>query len=348
MDNPGLALVFFGIASAAGAALFLPARGLIPRLRRARRLTERVLIEDALKHVSTYEQEGRKPTLASIAGVLNVTRDRIVELLAEMEQLTLIRFDGDTVRLTPTGTDAALHIIRAHRLWERFLAEKTGYAETEWHLYADQVEHELTDDQVLVLDAALHYPTHDPDGDPIPSAEGHIVRRAGKPLPTCAAGEYVRIVHLEDEPGALYAQLKAEGLNVGMLLRVIEIDPHRIRFWGDGDEHVLAPVVAANISVNTVSDSERIQTERRRSIADLRIGESAEVAGISRACRGTERRRFLDLGITPGTRIVAEMHSPGGDPTAYAIRGAMIALRRQQAEHIKITTESNTRSERHE
>ena len=348
MDHPGLTLVVFGITFAAGAALFLPLRGLIPRLRRARRLTKRVLIEDALKHVCTYEQEGRQPTFASIAGVLNVKLDRIVELLAEMERLTLIRVDGDTVRLTTAGTDAALHIIRAHRLWERFLAEETGYSESEWHPYADRVEHELTGDQVSALDATLSYPTHDPDGDPIPSAEGCMAPPTGKPLPACVAGENVRIVHLEDEPEALYAQLKAEGLHVGMVLRIIENQPHRIRFWGDGDEHVLAPIVAANISVSAVPDSERVQTEAQKSIADLRIGESAEVAGISRACRGSERRRFLDLGIIPGTRIVAEMHSPGGDPTAYTIRGSMIALRRRQAQYIRIKTEPDARSQRHD
>jgi Fe2+ transport system protein FeoA len=45
----------------------------------------------------------------------------------------------------------------------------------------------------------------------------------------------------------------------------------------------------------------------------------------------------MDLGVVPGTRIKAEMISPGGDPTAYRIRGALIALRREQAHIIHIT-----------
>jgi Fe2+ transport system protein FeoA len=44
----------------------------------------------------------------------------------------------------------------------------------------------------------------------------------------------------------------------------------------------------------------------------------------------------MDLGILPGTSVVAEMRSPGGDPTAYRIRGALIALRREQAELIQV------------
>ena len=39
---------------------------------------------------------------------------------------------------------------------------------------------------------------------------------------------------------------------------------------------------------------------------------------------------MLDLGLVPGTVVVAEMKSPAGDPTAYRVRGAMIALRRSQ------------------
>jgi Fe2+ transport system protein FeoA len=60
------------------------------------------------------------------------------------------------------------------------------------------------------------------------------------------------------------------------------------------------------------------------------------VLSISRACRGAERRRFLDLGLVPGTVVTAEMRSPAGDPTAYRIRDALIALRESQARHVRV------------
>jgi Fe2+ transport system protein FeoA len=44
----------------------------------------------------------------------------------------------------------------------------------------------------------------------------------------------------------------------------------------------------------------------------------------------------LDLGVLPGTVIRAEMRSPNGDPTAYRVRDALIALRAEQAELIRI------------
>lgn len=70
------------------------------------------------------------------------------------------------------------------------------------------------------------------------------------------------------------------------------------------------------------------------SLDELKAGKSAVVTGISHA--GPERRRMMDLGILPGTVITAEMRSPLGDPTAYRVRGALLALRRDQARHIQI------------
>jgi len=49
-----------------------------------------------------------------------------------------------------------------------------------------------------------------------------------------------------------------------------------------------------------------------------------------------QRRRLLDLGLVPGTVVEAELASLGRDPTAYRIRGALIALRRAQADQIHV------------
>lgn len=57
---------------------------------------------------------------------------------------------------------------------------------------------------------------------------------------------------------------------------------------------------------------------------------------ISLTSAGLNRRRMMDLGILPGTKIEIEITSPLGDPVAYRIRGAVIALRREQAREIQI------------
>jgi ferrous iron transport protein A len=64
-------------------------------------------------------------------------------------------------------------------------------------------------------------------------------------------------------------------------------------------------------------------------LASLRLGQRGKVLGLSAGER--PRRRMLDLGLIPGTVVEALHQSPSGDPTAYRIRGAVIALRSEEA-----------------
>lgn len=52
---------------------------------------------------------------------------------------------------------------------------------------------------------------------------------------------------------------------------------------------------------------------------------------------GNERRRMLDLGVVPNTKIETLYKSPSGDPIAYFIRGAVIALRNEDARKIYVS-----------
>jgi DtxR family Mn-dependent transcriptional regulator len=338
MPDPLVSLLIAAVIAAIGLVVFWPERGFFWRWQQAREMTERVLIEDALKHIHQSQMNGQRATLQSIAGALRVSDTQVVALLLKMEARDLLQMEGDQFRLTPQGRDYALYIIRAHRLWERYLADQTSFAVEEWHDQAHRYEHLLSPAEVEALAVRLNNPTHDPHGDPIPTADGKLVEHDGRPLTLLAVDQPARIVHLEDEPPALYAQLVAEELHPGMQVRVTESSPQRVRFWANGDEHVLAPIVAANVTVVPLPEPhevvESVPTER---LTDLKPGEKALVASISPVCRGTERRRFLDLGILPGTLVEAELTSPGGDPTAYLVRGTLIALRREQANLIRIT-----------
>lgn len=69
----------------------------------------------------------------------------------------------------------------------------------------------------------------------------------------------------------------------------------------------------------------------------LQLGDHGTI--VSLETTGAERRRLMDLGMLPGTRITAHMTSPLGDPTAYLVRGSLIALRRSQARGIEIRDE---------
>lgn len=67
----------------------------------------------------------------------------------------------------------------------------------------------------------------------------------------------------------------------------------------------------------------------------LPVGRSAYVTSLEN--EPSMRRRLTDLGLIQGTRVTCLFRSPSGDPTAYMIRGAVIALRRGDAAGILIS-----------
>lgn len=66
----------------------------------------------------------------------------------------------------------------------------------------------------------------------------------------------------------------------------------------------------------------------------LPLGSLGQVVHLE--TQGIMRRRLLDLGLVPGTLVEAVRKSPAGDPTAFNIRGALIALRSDEGARVKI------------
>jgi DtxR family Mn-dependent transcriptional regulator len=311
-------------------------RGLLARWRRTRGMVERVLWEDALKHIQHCETHDLRPSLESLAGALDVTTGEAARILNGLVAQELVQMHGDEFWPTSAGRDYALQIIRAHRLWERYLAEETGFAAPEWHSRAEQFEHKLSQEQANDLSTRLGHPPRDPHGDPIPTAKGELAPHGGKPLTAMDINIPLRIIHIEDEPGSVYVHLVKEGLYPGMIVQITEVSPQRVRISADGKEISLPPIVAANISVVPLPESERVTPGQSQRLSRLQLGQKGRVLNISAVTRGQERRRLMDLGIIPGTIIETELHGPLGDPTAYRVRGALIALRREQADLINV------------
>ena len=77
--------------------------------------------------------------------------------------------------------------------------------------------------------------------------------------------------------------------------------------------------------------------EQPHNLSQLKPGQRAFVTHISTA--GTIRRRLMDLGLTPHTEVMCLGRSPLGDPSAYLIRDAVIAIRAKDSQNIIIATE---------
>jgi DtxR family Mn-dependent transcriptional regulator len=326
--------LLFVLLVALGAAVLWPRFGLLALWQRYRVNRRRILVEDALKHLHACAWRGQAATLESLAGALGLRLVRVVRLVGDLEAQGLLRPGVDGLRLTPDGEQIAVAVVRAHRLWERYLADEARMPLDRIHTEAERREHKHGADELQALDAAMGYPATDPHGDPIPTALGQIERVEARPLTDWPLETPARIVHLEDEPPALFAQIAAEGLRPGQTLRVIEASAQRLTLSDGQKTFALAPLVAANIFVTP--EPARAAGGARRLTA-LKQGEQAVVRALDDALQGFTRRRLLDLGLTPGVLVTAELPSMLGDPVAYRVRGTLIALRRDQAEQVLIS-----------
>jgi len=318
-------------------AVFVPNVGLLAQWGRYRRGQRRIRVEDALKHIHACEWRGHTATLESVAGALRISSAAVARLLERMETDGLVHSAGDGLRLTPSGEQLALAVVRAHRLWERYLADEARMPLTQIHAEAEQREHNHTRESLLALETSLGYPRLDPHGDPIPSADGKFEPVAAQPLTNLALNTPARISHIEDEPDTIFAQIIAQGLRLGQHVRVVEMNAQRVVISDGERTHTLAPIVAANIFATAYRNGGLALATSR--LAGLRPGQAARVQGLDENLRGFTRRRLLDLGLTPGATIAAELPNMFGDPVAYRVRGALIALRREQAEQVLIETQ---------
>lgn len=74
--------------------------------------------------------------------------------------------------------------------------------------------------------------------------------------------------------------------------------------------------------------------KEKKTLNLLNLGEKTKVKKIEN--KGSIRRRLLDIGLTPGTEVRSILKSPAGELSAYLIRGALIAIREEDASFIQI------------
>ena len=333
--NPFIALAVFIAIILLVIYIYLPKKGLLFNYNKVRTNTKRVLIEDALKHMYDYESHQLITTLNSIAGNLGVSVDKASKIVENLKKLNLVKLDNQSLTLTKDGKSYALRVIRIHRLWENYLAEETGVGEVDWHDEAEKVEHKLTQQDADELAARMGNPKFDPHGDPIPDTHGNILENKGKFLNSLEIGNIAKVIHIEDEPKAIYLKLLEKGLYPGKQVLIVDKSNKNITIAADGDEFDLGSIVASKVTVE-VLDQKEFSNEKLRTLMDLKPGEVGEVVNVSPNCRGQQRRRLLDFGIVPGSSVSIHMHSPLNDPTAYLVKETFVALRKNQANKVLI------------
>ena len=295
-----------------------------------------------MKHLLDCDESGRGATVESLAGSLGRPRRQAAEILGLLRGRGLATATGDTHHLTADGRMYALQVVRTHRLYETWLARETSTPATDWHREAHKAEHHLEAAEVDALADSLNNPRFDPHGDPIPTREGQLPKRSLASLASWPDGEPARIVHIEDEPETLFKQAEALGLAPGTRLdESLHLKDGSIEALVEGRRIAIPGAVAPLLHVKSPEKDDAIPAGLCR-LSDLPVGGEAVVHALAPSCTGPERRRLLDLGVVPGTRIRCEFPSPFGSPRSYDIRGALIALRTYQADRILVHSPAST------
>jgi len=177
-------------------------------------------IEDYLKVIFALGEWDTGPTVASrtvatsaVAGRLGLSASSVSEMVRKLAGLGLVRHERyGAIALTPDGLDAALTVLRRHRLIETYLVRALAYSWDEVHDEAEVLEHAVSALMIERMDAALGHPWRDPHGDPIPTAEGVIHQPPARPIADLDEDETGYLARISDDDPALLRELSARGL----------------------------------------------------------------------------------------------------------------------------------------
>lgn len=167
--TPGPAMALTATVFYLLAAFFSPKKGLAFRFFQKRKLQGRIQLEDVLK-VAFGQQQLGPLTEEGLLKNLGLTKGSLQAQLQILRSKNLL--EKDRLALTETGREEGRRLVRAHRLWETYLANEMGLTAEQIHEDADKYEHLLTDEILDEVDKTLGYPTTDPHGSPIPARRG--------------------------------------------------------------------------------------------------------------------------------------------------------------------------------
>jgi len=152
-----------------------PRRGVLARAWRRRRLQSRTTEENALASLWRFGEAVQDWTLPQPASRLASTRGLsdvvAARTLRALQRQGWVEPAAEAWRLTSPGLARAERIVRLHRLWELYLAERLHLPADHVHEEAETMEHLLTPELAAQLEATLATPERDPHGRVIPSSE---------------------------------------------------------------------------------------------------------------------------------------------------------------------------------
>ncbi len=167
-------------------------------------------------------QNGQDPvTTNELADKLSTRAASVTDMMKKLKAKKIVNYQAyKGFRLTPDGKKIALDIIRRHRLWEFFLAEKLKFSWEEVHAVAEDLEHVSSKKLIDKLDEYLGFPRVDPHGDPIPDANGKIELTKTIALDQLPMNKMAEVNRVVNQSAELLELLQHKKITIGTKLEV--------------------------------------------------------------------------------------------------------------------------------
>jgi DtxR family Mn-dependent transcriptional regulator len=180
--------------------------------------------ENYIKAIYHLQQEVDRVNTMLLASTLKTKPASITDMLKKLKTKRLLDYKPYYgFKLSAEGNRVALGIIRRHRLWEFFLAEKLKFNWEEVHEMAEDLEHVSNKKLIDKLDAFLGYPKFDPHGDPIPDQDGKIQKEEHVLLSELKVKGQGRVTKIKSHSTKIMDLIAHQQMNIGSKITVKKV-----------------------------------------------------------------------------------------------------------------------------
>ena len=191
----------------------------------------------------------------AIAEKMETKASSVTDMLKKLSDKELVNYKKyQGVSLTASGRLEAKMIVRKHRLWEVFLVEKLDFSWDEVHDVAEQLEHIKSEKLINKLDDFLGNPTEDPHGDPIPDAEGNIIKVEKQLLSEIGIAKRTICVGVKDTSPEFLQYLDKQKIALGSTIEILSKEDFdaSLHLKVNNQELIVSSKIAGNLYVKLV------------------------------------------------------------------------------------------------
>ncbi len=191
----------------------------------------------------------------AIAEMMDTKASSVTDMLKKLAEKDLVNYKKyQGVSLTENGRLSAKMIVRKHRLWEVFLVEKLHFTWDEVHDIAEQLEHIKSEQLINRLDDFLGNPTEDPHGDPIPDANGRIIKIEKHLLSELTENQIGICVGVKDTSSEFLKYLDKQEIALGSRIEFLSKESFdlSVKIKIDARELSISNKIASNLFVKLI------------------------------------------------------------------------------------------------